>query len=400
MNRLSLAPLLIGVCTGSITCQTASRPAPSPATAPPQVTSSQTTEVNTQSLAKLDSPWGMTFLPDGRLLITEKPGRLRVFANNQLSEPIGGVPAVVYRGQGGLMDVAIDPQFATNSLVYIYFVEAAPEQPQGATDPGDPRFGSAGPNRDNVLKGGAVARGRLVGNQLQDVKIIWRQVPKTIGRGHFGGRLVFASDGKLIITSGERMRFDPAQDMTSNLGKIVRINSDGSIPSDNPPVAGKDARPDILTSGHRNPLGVIVHPVTKEIWINEMGPKGGDEINIIVPGKNYGWPIVSNGSNYDDSPIPDHPTRPEFQPPITSWNPVISPSGMIYYTGSMFPSWKGNLLLGGLSSESVIRLTLDGNKVTGEERMKMGKRIRDVEQAPDGAVLFTPTASVLVRPIG
>jgi glucose/arabinose dehydrogenase len=237
-----------------------------------------------------------------------------------------------------------------------------------------------------VLKGGAVARGRLEGNQLRDVKVIWRQVPKQIGRGHFGGRLVFAPDGKLFITSGDRMRFDPAQDMTGNLGKIIRINPDGSIPADNPFVNNKDYQPDIWSAGHRNPLGAAINPATKKLWMHEMGPWNGDEINIPEAGKNYGWPVVSNGDNYDGSPIPDHPTRSEFATPAFYWHPAISPSGMIFYTGTLFKDWNGNVLLGGLSSESLIRLTLQSDTIKNEERIGIRKRIRDVIQAPDGSV--------------
>lgn len=342
--------------------------------------------VSVERLATLSEPWEMVFLPDGRLLVTEKPGQLRVFADGKLSEPIGGVPKVAYREQGGLLDVEIDPDFARNGLVYLYYVEAAETQPANARDVHDPRFGDYFDKEDSVLKGGAVARGRLDGPLLHDVKVIWRQVPKTIGRGHFGGRLVFAPDGKLFITSGERMRFDPAQDSATNLGKIVRINPDGSIPDDNPFVGKAGARSDIWSVGHRNPLGAAIHPGSKQLWIHEMGPLGGDEINVPERGKNYGWPVVSNGDNYDNSPIPDHPTRPEFAPPRYYWHPAISPSGLIFYTGSRFADWRGNALLGGLSSEVLLRLTLEGNRVTGEERLCLHRRIRDVAQAPDGSV--------------
>jgi glucose/arabinose dehydrogenase len=200
----------------------------------PATVSTKAGPVNTESLAKLDNPWGMTYLPDGRLLITEKPGRLRVFADGKLSDPIGGVPEVAYKGQGGLLDVEIDPDFAKNQLVYLYYTEPAEQQPPDAKDGPEPRLGAGFKGEDTQLKGGAVARGRLDGAKLADVKVIWRQVPKTIGRGHFGGRLVFAPDGKLFITSGERQRFEPAQDQSTNLGAVVRINSDGSIPDDNP----------------------------------------------------------------------------------------------------------------------------------------------------------------------
>jgi aldose sugar dehydrogenase len=362
-----------------------------PRAAAADVVQSKSGPVNVERLATLSEPWGMSFLPDGRLLVTEKPGRLRIYSDGRLSEPIGGVPAVAYRGQGGLLDVEIDPDFARNGLVYLYYTEAAEPQPKDARDTPDPRIGAID-KEDNLLKGGAVARGRLVGDQLRDVKVVWRQVPKTIGRGHFGGRLAFAADGKLFITSGERQRFDPAQDRAANLGKVVRINADGSIPQDNPFASKGGARPDTWSLGHRNPLGAAIHPDSKQLWIHEMGPRHGDELNLPEPGKNYGWPVVSNGDHYDGTPIPDHPTRPEFAAPLHYWRPAISPSGLIFYTGTRFTDWRGSALIGGLSSESLIRLTLDGNRVTGEDRIGMRRRIRDVIQAPDGSVLLLTDA--------
>lgn len=350
--------------------------------------STQSGPVNVERLAQLDNPWGMAFLPDGRLLITEKPGRLRVYADGELSEPITGVPEVEYRDQGGLLDVEIDPDFARNRLVYLSYSEAAEQQPEVDSDDPDPRLGEFQDLTDTVLKGAAVARGELDGLQLRNVTVIWRQEPKTIGRGHFGGRLVFAPDGTLFISSGDRQRFEPAQDLGSNLGKIVRINADGSIPDDNPFVDEPGARSDIWALGNRNPLGLAIDPDSQQLWEHEMGPKGGDELNVIERGKNYGWPIVSEGDHYDDAPIPRHSTQPEFAAPVRSWNPSISPSGMAFYTGDVFADWRGNLLLGGLSSEALIRLTLDGGKVTGEERIDMQRRIRDVIQAPDGAILL------------
>jgi glucose/arabinose dehydrogenase len=349
---------------------------------------SQVGPINVESLARLDNPWAMAFLPDGRMLITEKPGRLRVYAEGRLSGPIGGVPRVAYRSQGGLLDVRIDPDFARNQLVYLSYVEAAEQQPPDAREEPDPRLGPFQEFDDTVLKGTTVARGRLVGNQLRDVTVIWRQVPKMIGRGHFGGRLVFAPDGKLFITSGERQRFEPAQDLRSNLGKIVRINPDGTIPADNQFDGRSDALPDIWTIGHRNPLGAAMHPSSQRLWINEMGPKGGDELNIIEKGRNYGWPIVSEGIHYNDVPIPRHATRDGYAVPIRTWYPSVSPSGLIFYTANRFQLWAGNALMGGLSSQALIRLTLDVDKVTGEERIAMNRRIRDVIQAPDGAVLL------------
>jgi aldose sugar dehydrogenase len=359
--------------------------------APPDVVSSGAGNIRIERLTALEFPWGMAVLPDGRLLITEKPGRLRIWANGRLSEPVQGVPKVVYRGtpgeQGGLLDVEIDPDFARNQFVYLSFVEAAEQQPSDIAETGDMRFGNFLDMTDNILRGGAVARGRLEGNQLRDVQVIWRQVPKTVGRGHFGNRLIFAPDGKLFITSGERMRFDPAQSLASNLGKVVRINPDGSIPNDNPFVGKEGARGDIWSYGHRNILAAAVDPSSGRLWAFEMGPLGGDELNLVQSGKNYGWPFVSNGDNYSGPMIPDHPTRREFQGPVRTWTPVISPSGAIFYTGSLFTGWRGSVLVGGLSSQALVRLTLEGERVAMEERIDMKRRIRDVIQTPDGALL-------------
>ena len=342
-----------------------------------------------EKLATLEFPWGMAQLPDGRLLITEKPGRLRIFADGKLSAPLGNVPSVAYRPtefeQGGLLDVAIDPEFAQNQLIYLSYSEQAPQQESGAaTD--DPRFGKYLDLSDNRLMGGAVLRAKLDGNRLVDPRVVWRQEPKTIGRGHIGNRLVFGRDGMLFITSGERMRFDPAQSLNSNLGKVIRINSDGTIPKDNPFVGKDGARGDIWSLGHRNMLAPAIHPVTGQLWIAEMGPLGGDELNVIERGANYGWPVVSDGDNYDKSPIPDHRTKPEFKAPVRTWTPVISPSGALFYDGTLFP-WRNNLILGGLSSKALIRLTVNGEKVTREDRIDMQRRIRDVVQSRDGSLL-------------
>lgn len=364
----------------------------------PDMVASSVGDLRLERLATLEFPWAMAWLPDRRLLITEKPGRLRIWANGQLSEPVGGVPKVVYRAtrgeQGGLLDVEIDPDFARNGLVYLSYVEAAEQQSPALKDTGDFRLGSLDLT-DDIIRGGAVARGRLEGHELRDVQVIWRQAPKTVGRGHFGHRLIFADDGTLFITSGERMRFDPAQSLASNLGKVVRINPDGSIPQDNPFVNEEGARGDIWSYGHRNILAAVIDPTSNRLWAFEMGPLGGDEVNLVQRGRNYGWPLVSNGDHYgrpgiptELTSIPGHATKEEYEAPVRTWTPVVSPSGAAFYTGDLFPQWRGSVLVGGLSSKALVRLVLDGGRVAIEERIDMGRRIRDVIQAPDGAILL------------
>ena len=281
--------------------------------------------------------------------------------------------------------MAIDPEFEKNSHIYLSYAEQAPKSPVQA-DTNDPRFGGHLDLSDNRLKGGAVMRARLDGTRLADAQVIWRQEPRTVGRGHFALRLLFGRDGTLFITSGDRMRFDPAQSLTSTLGKIVRINRDGSIPKDNPFVGKGEVQDEIWSLGHRNMLASAFHPATGQLWIAEMGPLGGDELNLIERGGNYGWPLVSDGDHYDKSQIPDHRTKPEFKAPVRTWTPVISPSGALFYDGTLFP-WKDNLILGGLSSKALIRLTLDGTTVKAEERIDMQRRIRDLAQLRDGALL-------------
>lgn len=357
--------------------------------APPDVVSSSAGSLRLERLATLEFPWGLALLPDGRVLVTEKPGRLRIWSNGKLSEPVQGVPQVVYRGeddQGGLLDVEADPAFAQNRYIYLSFVEAAAQQSPDDAETGDARFSTFLDMTDNVLRGGAVARARLDGNQLRDVHVIWRQVPKTIGRGHFGHRVVFAPDGTLFITSGERMRFDPAQSLMSNLGKVVRINRDGSIPADNPFAGKEKARADIYSYGHRNILAATFD-TRGRFFVFEMGPLGGDEMNLVLPGKNYGWPEASNGDNYGGQPIADHGVKREYQAPLRSWTPVISPSGALVYSGAHFAGWRGSFLVGGLSSKAIIRITLDGDRIANEERIDMKRRIRDLLQMPDGSLL-------------
>lgn len=363
-----------------------------PAGPPPDAVPSSAGDLRVERLATLEYPWGMAMLPDGRLLVTEKPGRLRIWENGKLSEPVQGVPKVVYRAtqfeQGGLLGVAIDPDFARNRFVYLSYVEPSEQQPPDIGETGDIRFADYLDTSDNILRGGAVARGRLEGNALREFQVIWRQVPKTVGRGHFGHRLIFAPDGTLFITSGERMRFDPAQSLASNLGKVVRIHPDGSIPKDNPFAGKEGGRGEVWTYGHRNILAAAIDPSSGLFWAFEMGPLGGDEINLIQRGKNYGWPLVSNGDNYGGPSIPDHPTQKQFQEPVRTWTPVVSPSGAMFYTGALFTGWRGSALVGGLSSQALVRLTFDGERIVTEERIDLKRRIRDVIQAPDGAVLL------------
>jgi len=319
-------------------------------------------------LTRFDEPWAMTFLPDGRLLVTEQAGALRLYDPKRNSAgSISGVPAVVHAGQGGLGDVVLHPDFARNQLVYLSYAEAG----AGGT-------------------GAAVARARLVlGNSgdgaLQDLKVIWRQTPKKSGNGHFGHRIAFDRDGMLWISSSERQKFDPAQDMNTNLGKIVRLNDDGTVPIDNPFANRGGVSAQIWTLGHRNILG-LAFDAQGQLWAHEMGPQGGDELNRIEKGANYGYPIVSNGDHYDGKPIPDHNTRPDFRAPVISWNPVISPAGFIIYNGDLFPQWQGNGFIGGMSSQSLVRIEFSGDTAREAERFDMQRRIREVEQGPDGAI--------------
>ncbi len=330
-----------------------------------------------QPVTSFDEPWAVAFLPDGRMLVTERKGNLLIVNQaGQKTRPIGGVPDVDYGGQGGLGDVAVHPDFAENGIIYLSYAEG----------------GTAG------TRGAAVVRAVLNETQgrgnLSDAEVIWRQYPKVVGRGHFGHRLLFDDDGYLWISSGDRQKFTPAQDMQSNIGKILRLNDDGSVPEDNPFVNYRDQDPrvddegvfgQIWSLGHRNPLGIAID-ADGQLWNIEMGPAGGDELNRVVRGGNYGYPVVSNGDHYDGREIPDHDTRPEFLQPAAWWTPVISPGNLIAYSGDLFSDWRGDLFAAGLSSQSIVRIETNGEDAREAERFAMGARIRSVVQGPAGAL--------------
>lgn len=310
-------------------------------------------------------PWGMAFLPDGRLLVTEKSGALYIYTNDStLSEPVEGTPEVFDVGQGGLLDVALDPDFQNNQYVYLSYAE-----------PGEGETAST-----------ALGRGTWQDDRIQDFEVIFSQEPKVEGPNHFGGRIVFTGEDNLFLTLGERFKFDPAQNLANHLGTIVRIGRDGSVPQDNPFVGQADAEDEIWSYGHRNIEAAALNPNTGDLWVAEMGPLGGDELNQPEAGKNYGWPVVSWGENYDGTDIPNPPTHPEFADAHIHWTPTISPSGMTYYTGDVFPEWKGSLLIGGLTSSGLVRVSIDGEEATEVERIPLGARIRDVVQATDGSI--------------
>ncbi len=330
---------------------------------------------NVDEVNRFSQPWAMAFLPDGRILVTEKRGTLRIVGQDgALHGQVRGVPDVDYGGQGGLGDVVLHPDFEDNNLVYLSYAE-----------------GGAGGTR-----GAAVARGVLElgdsGGTLTDVEVIWRQYPKLVGFGHYGHRMAFDDDGYLWITSGDRQKFTPSQDMQSTVGKVVRLRDDGKVPDDNPFVDyysddafvdDEGVYPEIWSLGHRNPLG-IAFDLDGRLWVTEHGPRGGDELNLIRRGANYGYPVVSDGVHYDMRPIPDHGTRPEFAAPAISWTPVIAPGNMIAYSGDRFPDLRGDLLISGLSTRAIIRIEIDGENATEAERYPMGARIRSVMQGPEG----------------
>ncbi len=316
----------------------------------------------------LSYPWGLAFLPTGDMIVTEREGAIRIISpDGKVSSPLGGVPGVYASGQGGMLDVTPDPDYSANQMIYFSYAEAGPK---GA--------------------GTAVARARLdrAANRLQDVNVIFRQFPKSSGDRHFGSRLVFARDGSLFITIGERGERDRAQDFTINRGQVIHINPDGSIPASNPFVGKPGYRPEVWSYGHRNPQGAALHPDTGKLWTVEHGARGGDEINIPQAGRNYGWPVIAYGRHYSGGQIGVGTHKQGMEQPVHYWDPSIAPSGMAFYTGDKFPKWKGSVLVGALSFRLLSRLSLDGERVVGEERMleELGERIRDVRQGPKGYV--------------
>lgn len=334
--------------------------------------SSNTVGQYTTLASGLDHPWGLAFLPTGEILVTERAGRLRVFGKDgKLSPAVAGLPAVDARGQGGLLGVALDPNYASNGLVYWAYAEA-----------------------DGDVNGTSVARGKLVlgaAPKLENVQVIWRQAPKLNSALHFGGRLVFAPDGKLFITTGERSTQEGralAQKLDATQGKVIRINADGSIPSDNPFVNQAGAKPEIWSYGHRNIQSAALAPDGK-LWTVEHGAKGGDELNRPEAGKNYGWATITYGEEYSGKPIGDGITQKEgMEQPVYYWDPVIAPSGMTFYEANLFPALKGSVLIGSMRDQHVDRLVLKDGKVVGEERLftDIGGRVRDVVTGPDGAI--------------
>lgn len=322
-------------------------------------------------LATFENPWAMTFLPDGRALVTEQDGAIWLLnTDGSKAGQLTGGPDVEARGQGGLGDIILHPDFATTGQIYISYAERDAD--------------------NDELSGAAVELAKVslsaTGGSITDRSVIWRQFDAVTGNGHYGHRLAVSPDRHLFITSGERQKFTPAQDMGSTLGKVVRLNLDGSVPSDNPFADQGGPAAEVWTLGHRNPLG-IDFAADGKLWVHEMGPAHGDELNLIVRGQNYGYPEVSNGDHYDGRDIPDHDTRPEFAAPAAYWVPAISPAGLAIYEGDVFSGWKGNAFIGGLSSQALVRVAINADGSAAEAaRYAWGKRVREVEEGPDGAL--------------
>lgn len=333
-----------------------------------EISGTQGTTLRALAVTRFDEPWAMTFLPDGTMLVTTKPGKLFHVTQDGTKTEVANMWDVAYGGQGGLGDVVLHPDFARNRYVYISNAETL--------DKGD-TFGAV------------VARAKFLTSdgkpRLTDIKKIWTQAPKVPGQGHYSHRMAFGPDGMLYITSGERQKQRPAQDFSKALGKIIRLHDDGRVPDDNPWQDKGELAKTYWSMGHRNMLGIEFDGEGR-LWVHEMGPRHGDELNLIEKGGNYGWPVVSYGDNYSGIPIPDHPTHPEFNAPATYWVPAISPAGFVIYDGEMFADWRGDGLIGGLSSQALIRVDIDGTKAKEAERFRWGERVREVEQGPDGAL--------------
>ncbi len=321
-------------------------------------------------LGKFNEPWAVAFLPGtDQALVTEKSGRLMLWQQGKANRVVAGAPKVDYGGQGGFGDVVLSPRFTSDGLVYLSWAEA------GADD----------------MRGAAVGRGKLVIGAdgtagIEGLSVIWRQTPKVKGRGHYSHRILFSPDGKqLFITSGDRQKMTPAQDMSGNLGKIVRLMPDGSVPADNPWAASGGVTSQIWSFGHRNVLG-LQFDADGRLWDLEHGPAGGDELNLVKPGSNYGWPLVSNGDHYDGRVIPRHSTRPDLAAPAISWNPVIAPGHFIFYKGNLFPDWRGEAIIAALGAQSLVRVRIEGDKAREIVRYNMDARIRAVAEREDGSI--------------
>ena len=358
MSRLVVSALVAAFVVGSAHAAAPSSPQPKSEAGPFEVT----------TVAKgFEHPWGLELLPDGRMLITERAGRMRVIdKDGKASAPLKGVPKVAAGGQGGLLDITLSPTFASDSLVYFSFSEAG-----------------AGGNST------AVARGRLGADALEDVQVIWRQTPKVDSQLHFGSRIVFAPNDTMFITTGDRFNQRPkVQDLSTTIGKVIRIKIDGTIPTDNPFVNRDGARPEIWSYGHRNIQAAALHPETKSLWTVEHGARGGDELNNPQAGKNYGWPVITYGIDYSGEKIGEGTEKAGMEQPVYYWDPVIAPSGAVFYTGDAFKEWKGNLLIGSMTPGGLVRLELENGKVAKETRYlgDLRERIRDVQQGADGSI--------------